>query len=241
MRLLIYDSSPQVREGFMISLLSAGYDLMVIKDKRELLLALSKKPFSLAIIEVEETDVEMLQLIKILRTDPKYEFLKVIVHVLNPSKQFVIDMLKLGVVGYLLKPFSEKEIVNRLKNILEKANIDMPQRLHVRVKPLDSEPISVAFRSPITHKVISGKVSDISIGGVAFVLNSSVDENEIQIKQIINNLQIQIGSIRISISALVTAKKGNVCALLFHKISDFDLNVLCKYIYERLTDGVLPK
>ncbi len=241
MRLLVYDSSQQVREGFIITLLSSGYEVVVIKDKRELLTSLAKKPFSLAIIEVDETDKEMLQLIKILRSDEKYENIKIIVHILDPSKQFVIDMLKLGIVGYLLKPFNEKEIVQRLHTILEKANVDMPQRKHVRVKPAPTEVITVAFRSPVTHKIVSGKATDISVGGVAFTLTSTVEDSEIQIRQIVNNFQMQIGSARVSSSALVTAKKGSACAVLFHKISDFDLNVLCKYIYERLTNTILPK
>ncbi len=168
MRILVYDTSQQVREGFMINLLSAGYEVIVIKDKKTIFSALAKKPFNIVILEVNENDKEMLQIIKVLRTDAKYSNTKVIVHVLNPSKQFVVEMLKLGIVGYLLKPFNEKEIIPRLHNILEKANVHIPEREHVRVKPDESDNVTIAFRSPVTHKMINGKVTDISVGGVAF-------------------------------------------------------------------------
>ncbi len=81
----------------------------------------------------------------------------------------------------------------------------------------------------------------ISLLVVLLLLTSNIDENEIQIRQIINNFQTQIGPMRISSTALVTAKKGNIYAVLFHKISDFDLNTLCKYIYDKLINISVAK
>lgn len=236
MRILILDSNSQIRDGFIMNLIPAGYEVVTIKENKEILTTLAKKPFNIAIIEVYEEDLTTIQIIKIMRTDKRYENIKIIVHVLNPSKQFVIDMIKLGIVGYLLKPFNEKEIVQRLSLILERACVDMPERKYVRVKPLPTENISIAFRSPVTHKVISGKATDISASGLAFNITSEVSDEEVQIKQVINNFQVQIGSSRTSMTAVVIVRKGTACTVLFKKISDFDLNTLCRYIYERLVD-----
>lgn len=239
MRLLVYDSAAQVREGFMTTLLLSGYEILVLKEKKKILSEIAKKPYNLAILEANENDIEMTQIIQLMRTDPKYSAVGVVVHVLSPSKEFVVQMLRFGVVGYLLKPFNEKELMNRLTNILEKANINITQRKHVRVKPDDAAPITIGYRSPMTHKVVNGTITDISVGGAAFVLGEDVDTQEISLRQMINNFHIHIGSTRLSTTVLVTAKKGPTCAVLFHKISDFDSNTLCKYIYERLTDSTI--
>ncbi len=239
MRLIVYDSASQVREGFMTTLLLSGYEVLVLKDKKKILSEIAKKPYNLAILEANEGDEEMTHIIELMRTDSRYSAVAVVVHVLHPSKEFVVQMLRFGVVGYLLKPFNEKELLNRLTNILDKAHINITQRKHVRVKPDAATPLTIGYRSPTTHKVVNGTVTDISVGGAAFTLGEDVDTDEIALRQMINNFHIHIGSTRLSAIVLVTAKKGPSCAVLFHKISDFDSNALCKYIYERLTDSTL--
>ncbi len=243
MRLLVYDGSAQIRESFMTTLISSGYEVMVLKEKKKILSTIAQKPYSLVILEANESDAEMTQIIQLMSTDSRYENVKIVVHVSNPSKQFVVQMLRFGVVGYLLKPFNEKELLNRLTNILEKAHIDISQRKHVRVKPSESDPVTISFRSLVTHRMIHGVVTDISVGGAAFTIDDGPDHKddhlEVELRQIINNFHVHIGTTRLSAIVLVTAKKGPSCAILFHQISDFDSNTLCKYIYERLTDSTL--
>ncbi len=227
----------------MTLLISSGYEVMVLKDKKKILSELAKKPYSLAVLEANESDEEMTQIIQMMRTDSRYDSVAVVAHVLSPSKQFVVQMLRFGVVGYLLKPFVEKDLLVRLANVLDKAHINISQRKHVRVKPSETEPVTIGFRSPRTHKMITGVVTDISVGGAAMIIGDDADHKEdykeIELRQMINNFHIHIGSVRLSAIVLVTAKKGATCAVHFHKISDFDSNALCKYIYERLTDSTL--
>lgn len=243
MRLIVYDSSAQIRESFMTTLLTAGYEVLVAKDKKKILPALAKKPYNLAILEANEADTEMTQIIQMMRTDSRYESVAIVAHVHNPSKQFVVELLRFGVVGYLLKPFNEKELLNRLTNILDKAHINISHRKHVRVKPAENEPVKISFRSPKTHRMIIGTVTDVSVGGAALLIGDNEDHKndyqEIELRQMINNFHIHIGTVRLSAIVLVTAKKGTTAAVHFHKISDFESNTLCKYIYERLTETTL--
>lgn len=238
MRVLVLDFSTQVREGFITALLPAGFEVTAIKDKKDLIPTLSKKQYEVAVLEVNEQDKEIIQMLRILRTNEAFKNLKIIVHVASPSKQFIIEMIKLGIIGTLLKPFSDRGILQRFQHILQKANIQLnEQRRHVRVKPGEKDKITVTFRSPVTHKVISGNVVDISAGGVAFELFGAVNDDEVKVRQFINNFQIQINRSLASTPALVIARRNKLVAVQYYKIQEYDLNILCKYIYDRLSAG----
>lgn len=234
MRVLVLDFSTQVREGFITTLIPAGFEVIAVKDKKELIPTIAKVPFDIAVLEVNEQDKEIVQIIKLLRSDQRFQNIKLIVHINSPSKQFIVDMIKAGVAGYLLKPFNERDLLARFQKILVQANIEMKERRHVRVKPDPKDNIIVTFRSPSTHKMISGKVIDISAGGVAFSLFGTVSDEDLQVKQFINNFQIQIERTRAATPALIIAKKDKVCAVQYYKIQEFDLNIICKYVYDRL-------
>ncbi|MBI4977997.1 MAG: response regulator [Spirochaetes bacterium] len=238
MRVLVLDFSTQVRESFITTLLPAGFEVIAIKEKKELIPTIAKMPFDIAVLEVVESDKEIIQMIRMLRADPRFANIKIIVHINSPSKQFIIDMIKAGVAGYLIKPFAEKGLLTRFQNILTKANIEMKERRHVRVKPDPKDNIIVTFRSPTTHKVISGKVLDISAGGVAFSLFGAVTDEDLAVRQFVNNFQIQIERVRATTPALIIAKQEKICAVQYYKIQDFDLNIICKYVYDRLSKDI---
>lgn len=234
MKVLVLDFSTTVREGFITALLPAGFEVTAIREKKELLTTLSKHPFDVAVLEVDEKDKEITQIIKVIRSDKRFASVKIIVHVASPSKEFIINMIKMGVAGYMLKPFSERGVLQRFQNVLTKAKVEVKERRHVRVKPDEKDNVTVTFRSPTSHRVISGEVVDISAGGVAFMLFGTVKEDEVQVRQFVNNFQIQIDRTRATTPALVIARKDKLVAVQYYKIQDYDLNVLCKYIYERL-------
>ncbi|ELV05488.1 two component transcriptional regulator, winged helix family protein, partial [Brachyspira hampsonii 30599] len=54
MRVLIYDSSLQIRDSLISILITAGYEVVAVKDKNNILSMFGKLPFSIAIIEVGE-------------------------------------------------------------------------------------------------------------------------------------------------------------------------------------------
>jgi DNA-binding response OmpR family regulator len=232
MRILVYDQSQKVREGFIISLIPRGFEVVTIKDKKEIMGMFFRRPFDVAVLEVSIDDEEMLSLIETLHTEKRYSNTKIIVHTIDTAKNFIVELIKFNVSGYLLKPFNEKDLFNRLTNLLEKANCDMSKNTVCTVTPSPDEGISVKFRSTETHKVLTSNVLEISAVGVKFSISDDF-KDEINVKQFINNFQIQIGSSRIVTPALVTLKKDDICQVVYYNMPVFDLNTVCKYVYEQ--------
>lgn len=231
MRLLVYDKSSFVRDSFVISLLPKGFEVITVKEKKDILSIFFKIPFNVAVIEVSPDDEEMISIIKTFRTDESYSNTSIIVNVLDPTKQFMLDLLKIGVAGYLIKPFNDKDLYDRLSNILMNAKINMSKTKMVNVIPEEADNVGINFRSSMTNKVITAKVIEFSPVSLKFKLLQNAS-SEIQLKQFIDNFQIQIGSSRVVTSALVTSKKDDIATVMFHNITPFDLNKVSKYVYE---------
>lgn len=231
MRLLVYDKSSFVRDSFIISLLPKGFEVITVKEKKDILGIFFKVPFNVAVIEVFPDDDEMISIIKTFKTDELYSNIRVIINVVDPTKQFMLDLLKMGVAGYLIKPFNDKDLYDRLSNILINAKVDMSKTKMVCVAPEESDNIDIKFRSNITNKVITAKTIEFSPVSLKFKLPHDVS-SEIHLKQFIDNFQIQIGASRVVTSALVASKKDDIVTVMFHNITPFDLNKVCQYVYE---------
>ena len=83
-------------------------------------------------------------------------------------------------------------------------------------------------------KMLSGKIEDISLGGVAVSLSEPDDLDKIEEKQIIHSSQIVIKSFIVTTSLMVVAVKGNFIAFKYNAISNLSLTTLCDYIYEQI-------
>ena len=59
-----------------------------------------------------------INLIADLRAQESTQHLTIIAHTVQSSKELVDKMMEFGVIGYLLKPYSEKEIYPKLKKVL---------------------------------------------------------------------------------------------------------------------------
>ena len=231
MRLLVYDKSSFVRDSFIISLLPKGFEVITVKEKKDILTTCAKLPFNVAVIEVSPDDEEAMFIIKTFKTDEAYSNISVIVNVLDPTKEFMLELLKIGVAGYLIKPFNDKDLYDRLSGILTNAKIDMSKTKMVNVVPEEDDNVDIKFRSNITNKVVKATILEFSSVSVKFKFPENLN-SEIQLKQFIDNFQIQIGSSRLVTPALVTCKKDDIATVMFHNMTPFDLNKICKYVYE---------
>lgn len=240
MRLLVYDKSSVVRNSFVMSLLPKGFDVITVKEKKEILSIFFSIPFTVAVIEIDPYDEEMIDIIKTLKTDDRYANTSIIVHVLDPTKNFIVLLMEIGISGYLFKPFNDKELYDRLMNILEKANIDTSKTKMVYVTPKEDDNVIVKFRSNLLNKVITANVIEISAISVKFQFNQDIS-SEVQLKQFMSNFKIQIGSSRVVATVFVSSRKDNICTVMFHEITPFDLNTVCKYIYEANLEKYLGK
>lgn len=229
MRVLVYDSSLQIRDSFISILITAGYEVVAVKDKNNILSMFGKLPFSVAIIEVEENDEEMESILEKIYLDDRYHGVHVIVHVADPSREFFTRMMRIGVSGFLLKPFNEKDFLNRFNLLIDKANVKPKKLKHIVVNNLDN--FKLVFRHDGVRQILHGMIIEMSPIGLKFIMPP--EEASIEVGHVIKNASMSISSYKISFSINILEKIGNEYIGEFADLSVFNSKLICKFIYDK--------
>ncbi|MEI0558537.1 response regulator [Brachyspira intermedia] len=229
MRVLVYDSSLQIRDSFISILITAGYEVIAVKDKNNILSMFGKLPFSIAIIEVEENDTEMEDILEKIYLDDRYHGVHVIVHVADPTKEFFTKMMRIGVSGFLLKPFNEKDFLNRFNVLIDKAGVKPKKLKHIVINNLDN--FKLVFRHDGVRQILHGMIIEMSPVGLKFIMPP--EEASLEVGHVIKNASMSISSYKISFSINILEKIGNEYIGEFADLSVFNSKLICKFIYDK--------
>lgn len=232
---LVVEASSSIRESLCYVLLSFGIKGLPVSNRQTALSALKANPdIDGAIIDIDSKEVEGTELIREIKSSEKTEGIKVIVHTIQSGKDLVVKMVELGVVGYLLKPYNEEDIYPKLKKIFKKTETHNKQRKHIRIKPDPEELLRLSFHLPNFPNLISGKIIDISVGGVAVELYNPPEEDIIKKGTRIPHIQFTLHSKEFSPAGKVILLKGKLLALRFDSLNAGEKTTLAKYIFKRI-------
>jgi two-component system response regulator AtoC len=106
-KILVVDDEEGMREGLKKALLIEGFSVQTAANAKEALQKLEKGGFDLAFVDYRLPDLDGIEIIKRSETDS----LNIIVITAFASIENAIAAMKLGASDYLIKPFSNKEII----------------------------------------------------------------------------------------------------------------------------------
>ena len=168
---LVVESAESVREALCYSLLSFGIKGVPASSRKDALAAIADQSgIEGAIIDIDNSDVEGMQLINDLKAAEATRRIAVIVHTIQSRKEFVRKMVGIRVAGYLLKPFSAETARAKLEQVLAKLSTHNASRRHIRVSPDPDELTRVSFRITGVPQLMTGRIVDVSLGGMAIEL-----------------------------------------------------------------------
>ena len=233
---LVVESSLSVRESLCHVLLAFGVRGIPVATRAAALEALeSGEQIEGAIVDIDNKDVEGIQLIEELKKSERTAAISVIVHTVQSSKDFVMRMIELGVVGYLLKPFSDTNAKTKLSAIFSKMATHNSQRKHIRVKPDPGELARASFRVQGSPQLVSGRIVDISLGGLAIELFNPPAEGFLSPGSSVIKLQFSLSGKELAPSASIVLYKAKVLALRFDIINPTDKKALERYIFKSIS------
>jgi DNA-binding response OmpR family regulator len=117
-RILIADDEPNILISLEYLMQREGYDVAVARDGQEALDAARAVPPALLLLDVmmpRKTGFEVLQE---LRTDDGLRALKVLMLTAKGRETDVAKGLALGADAYMTKPFSTRELVDKVRELL---------------------------------------------------------------------------------------------------------------------------
>lgn len=233
---LVVESSLSVRESLCHVLLAFGIRGIPAANRHAAFEALvSDEQVEGAIIDIDNKDVEGILLIEELKQNARTAGISVIVHTMQSSKGFVMRMIDLGVVGYLLKPFSDANTKTKLSAIFSKMATHNSQRKHIRVRPDPGELARASFRVPNFPQLLSGRIVDISLSGLAIELFNPPASELLSTGTAVRRLQFSLSGKELAPSGSVVLYKAKILALRFDILSPNDKKALERYIFKSIS------
>src|SRR5258705_7974865 len=128
-KILVVDDEPEAVELVEFNLKQAGFDVAVAADGAEALKKARTLLPSLIVLDLMLPEVDGLEVCKMLRRDPATAAIPIIMLTAKAAEIDRVLGLELGADDYLTKPFSPRELVLRVKNILLRGKDKEPETL----------------------------------------------------------------------------------------------------------------
>ena len=119
-KILVVDDEPEAVELVEFNLKQAGYDVATADDGAEALKKTRAILPSLILLDVMLPEMDGLEVCKMLRRDPATAAIPIIMLTAKAAEIDRVLGLELGADDYLTKPFSPREMVLRVKKLLER-------------------------------------------------------------------------------------------------------------------------
>ncbi len=131
-KILVVDDEPDALELIEFNLKSSGFDVLTAADgETALRLARTRAP-DLILLDLMLPEVDGLEVCKILRRDPATSNLPIVMLTAKAAEVDRVLGLELGADDYVTKPFSPRELVLRVKNLLRRRSA--PDEIAERVQ-----------------------------------------------------------------------------------------------------------
>ncbi len=119
-KVLVVDDEPDAVEVIEFNLKQAGFDVITAPDGEEALRKARAKSPDLIVLDVMLPELDGFEVCKVLRRDPATAGVPIIMLTAKAAEVDRVVGLELGADDYVTKPFSPRELVLRVRKLLER-------------------------------------------------------------------------------------------------------------------------
>ncbi len=119
-RILVVEDHPETQELLRHNLAAAGFEVRLAPDGEQALTLLSRWKPDLALLDLMLPGMDGLEICRRLKQDPALRSVPVIMLTARGSEVDRVVGLELGAEDYVVKPFSPRELVLRIKLVLRR-------------------------------------------------------------------------------------------------------------------------
>ena len=113
--ILIVEDDPEIQELLSISLAREGWKLVLVKTGEEGLEYLKKNQVNCMLLDIMLPGIDGLKVLKKIRADEKYRGIPILITTARGEESDVITGLELGADDYVVKPYSPKVLIARIR------------------------------------------------------------------------------------------------------------------------------
>lgn len=119
-KILVVDDEPDALEVLEFNLKNAGYDVTTADDGDTALKKARQQLPDLILLDLMLPEVDGLEVCKLLRRDPATSAIPIIMVTAKAAEIDRVVGLELGADDYVTKPFSPRELILRVRNLLKR-------------------------------------------------------------------------------------------------------------------------
>src|SRR5688572_21918441 len=130
-RVLIVDDDPDIQRLVSYNLTQAGFEVVTASTGRNALEAVQKQPPDLIILDLMLPDVDGMEVCRTLRQRESSRRIPIIMLTARGDEIDRVIGFELGADDYVMKPFSPRELVLRVKSIFRRSKEDRSEMLRI--------------------------------------------------------------------------------------------------------------
>jgi DNA-binding response OmpR family regulator len=116
--ILIVDDEPSIVVPIQFLMEQQGYNVMVAENGESALDIIYKYKLDLILLDIMLPRIDGYEVCEIVRLDPRYRDIKIIFLTAKGREVEIAKGLALGADAYITKPFSNTELVSKVKELL---------------------------------------------------------------------------------------------------------------------------
>lgn len=120
-KILVVDDEETLREALRFNLETEGYEVDTA-DSAEQVLTMDVSDYDLILLDIMMGDISGTQLAKILKSNPVTASIPVIFCTAKDTEDDMVEGLELGADDYIMKPYSLRNVLARVKTVLRRAS-----------------------------------------------------------------------------------------------------------------------
>jgi DNA-binding response OmpR family regulator len=117
-KVLVVDDDPYILMSLEFLMRKSGYAVLVARNGTEAIEIINAQFPDLVLLDIMMPDVDGYQICSYIRNSPQLEKTKVVFLSAKSSEADIKKGLELGAVRYITKPFSTRELVKEVKEML---------------------------------------------------------------------------------------------------------------------------
>lgn len=117
-KILAADDSVSIRQMVSHTLKEAGYDVETANDGVDALKKAKGQRFDVVISDVNMPNMDGLELVKMLRTNPQYKFTPILMLTTETSAEKKSAGKQAGATGWIVKPFNPDTLLKTLDRVI---------------------------------------------------------------------------------------------------------------------------
>ena len=130
-RVLIVDDDPDILRLVSYNLKQAGFEAITADTGRKALETIQRRPPDLVILDLMLPDVDGMEVCRMLRGHESSRLIPIIMLTARGEEIDRVVGFELGADDYVMKPFSPRELVLRVKSILRRTHADRTEMLRL--------------------------------------------------------------------------------------------------------------